>query len=50
MFDQRSGQERHEGDGQKLSQCPPGEDVIQGGDLGQDGARTNTDEVVRDQT
>lgn len=48
--DQRSGQQSHEGDGQQLSQRPPGEDVIQRGDLRQDGTRTNADEVVRDQT
>ena len=50
LFDERSGQQSHEGDGQQLSQRPPGEDVIQGGDLRQDGARTDTDEVVGDQT
>lgn len=32
-FDQRSGEESHEGDGKELSQRPPGEDVIQGMDL-----------------
>ena len=31
--DQRSGDERHDGDGQELSQGPPGEDVVQGGDV-----------------
>lgn len=32
-FDQRSGEESHEGDGEELSQRPPGEDVVQGMDL-----------------
>lgn len=49
-FDQSSGDQRHEGDGEELSQRSPGEDVVQSGDLRQDGARTDTDEVVRDQT
>lgn len=49
-FDERSGDEGHEGDGQELSQRPPGEDIIHGGDLREDGARTNADEVVGDQT
>lgn len=49
-FDQRSGEESHEGDGEELSQRPPGEDVVQGMDLWEDGARANADEVVGDQT
>lgn len=32
-FDQRSGEESHEGDREELSQRPPGEDVVQGMDL-----------------
>lgn len=50
VFDQRSGHESHKGDGEELSQRPPGEYVIQRGDLGEDGSRTNTYEVVGDQT
>lgn len=49
-FDERSRDQRHEGDGKELGQCSPGENVIQTGDLGQDGARMDTDEVIRDQT
>ncbi len=49
-FDERSGDEGHEGDGQELSQRPPREDIIHGGDLREDGARTNADKVVWDQT
>lgn len=49
-FDQRSRDESHEGDGQELCQCAPGEDVVQRGDLGEYGARTNADEVVGNQT
>lgn len=49
VFDQCSRKESHEGDGQELSQRPPGEDVIQRGDLRQDGPRTNADEVIGDQ-
>lgn len=49
-FDQRPGEERHEGDAQQLGQRPPGEDVVQGGDGGEDGARADADEVVGDQT
>lgn len=48
--DQRAGHQGHECDGQQLSQSPPGEDVVQGGDAREDGARADTDEVVRDQT
>lgn len=33
LFDQRSREESHESDGQELGQRPPGEDIIQGGDL-----------------
>lgn len=50
VFDKRSGDESHERYGQELSQRPPGEDVIQRGDLWEDGPRANTDEVVGDQT
>lgn len=50
LFDQRSRDESHESDGKELGQRPPGEDIIQGGDLQQDGARADTDEVVGDQT
>lgn len=50
LFDQRSRDESHEGDGQELGQSPPGEDVIQRGDLREDGASADTDEIVRDQT
>lgn len=50
LFDQRSGNESHDCDGQELSQRPPGEDVIHGGDLGEEGARTDANEVVGDQT
>lgn len=50
LFDQRSRDESHEGDGQELGQSPPGEDVIQRGDLREDGASADADEIVRDQT
>lgn len=33
VFDQSSGEQSHESDGQELSQRPPGEDIIHGGDL-----------------
>lgn len=49
-FDERSRYKSHDGDGQELSQRSPGEDVIQRGDLWENGARPNTDEVVGDQT
>lgn len=49
-LDQRPRDQRHEGDGEELGQRSPGENVILTGDLGQDGARADTDEVVRDQT
>lgn len=47
--DQRARHQGHEGDGQQLGQSPPGEDVVQGGDVREDGARAHADEVIRDQ-
>lgn len=49
-FDQRSRDQSHESDCQELGKRPPREDVVQGGDLWEYGARTNTDEVVWNQT
>lgn len=49
-LDQRARHQGHEGDGQQLGQSPPGEDVVQGGDVREDGARAHADEVVGDQT
>lgn len=42
-------EQSHAGNDQKLQQGTPGEDVVQRGDLGQDGARAHTYEVIWDQ-
>lgn len=48
--DDGAGQEGYTRYEQQLQQSSPGEDVIQRGDLRQDGSRPHADEVVRDQT
>lgn len=47
--DEYAREQGHAGDDKQLQQCAPGEDVVQRGDLGQDGARAHTYEVIRDQ-